>query len=67
MSNVKQLFDGKVTSDTEDTTSAVHRLDFRIVAAVQDAISAGVPQGLIVGVLAGHTHQQTARMVDNAD
>ncbi len=37
--------------------------DAAFVAAIQAAKDAGVPQGLIVALLHGHAHQQTAAMM----
>lgn len=45
---------------------AVEALDASICEAVTAAVDAGVPRGLVVGVLHGHALQQTAAMVDAA-
>lgn len=37
--------------------------DAAIAAAIDAAKEAGVPQGLIVALLHGHAHQQTAAMM----
>lgn len=39
---------------------AVHAMDASIVAAINAAKHAGVPQGLIVGLLHSYAHSQTA-------
>lgn len=38
-------------------------IDASIVAAINAAKDAGVPQGLIVALLHGHAHQQTSEMM----
>ena len=41
---------------------AVHKMDSAIVSAINAAKDAGVPQGLIVGLLHGYAHDQTVAM-----
>lgn len=41
--------------------------DAEIVRAINDAKSAGVPQGLIVALLHGQAHRQTAEMMANSN
>lgn len=41
--------------------------DMEIVRAINNAKSAGVPQGLIVALLHGHAHWQTAEMMANSN
>lgn len=57
------LISGSVTPYVD---VALHRLDQAIAEAIDDAVAQGVPQGLIVALLHGHTFQQTQRMVENA-
>ena len=45
------------------TDVAVRAMDAAIVAAINGAKDAGVPQGLIVGLLHSYAHNQTAALV----
>lgn len=47
----------------QDINVAVSYLDKAIADAVDAAKEAGLPQGLIVGLLHGHAHVQTRQMV----
>ncbi|KTC10352.1 hypothetical protein AO391_24815 [Pseudomonas marginalis ICMP 9505] len=47
----------------KDISTAVSFLDKAIAEAVNAAKAAGLPQGLIVGLLQGHAHAQTHQMV----
>jgi len=58
--NVTPLVHGQVTAST---AAAVHALDNAIVAAITEAKKAQVPQGLIVGIMHAHAHQETAMVV----
>jgi hypothetical protein len=42
---------------------AIADLDSVIAKAIDAAKGAGLPQGLVVAVLHGHAHSETARMV----
>ncbi|MGH8388175.1 MAG: hypothetical protein ACRESJ_22265 [Pseudomonas sp.] len=42
---------------------AVTELDSVIAKAIDAAKGAGLPQGLVVAVLHGHAHSETAKMV----
>lgn len=46
-----------------DIDKAVNDLDSAIAKAVDAAKTAGLPQGLIVGLLHGHAYAQTHQMV----
>ena len=46
-----------------DINAAVTALDKSIADAVDAAKSAGLPQGLVVGLLHGHAHAQTLQIV----
>ncbi|WP_339419024.1 hypothetical protein [Pseudomonas sp. RL_105y_Pfl1_103] len=48
---------------SSDINAAVSDLDKAIADAVDAAKAAGLPQGLIVGLLHGHAHAQTHIMV----
>lgn len=61
--NVRPLAAGDVSRRTE---VAVHAMDAAIVAAINSAKDAGVPQGLIVGLLHSYAHAQTAAILDGA-
>lgn len=61
MSIVSPLLIGAVS---RGTTVALERMDAVIVAAINDAKDAGVPQGLIVALLQGFAHSETADMVN---
>ena len=51
---------GLMTAEQRRTFEAT---DAAFVAAIDAAKEAGVPQGLIVALLHGHAHQQTAAMM----
>lgn len=61
MGNVTRL--RHVLPMSPDINAAVSALDKTIADAVDAAKSAGLPQGLIVGLLHGHAHAQTQQMV----
>ena len=63
MANVSPLTVGEVSRRAD---VAVRAMDVAIVAAINAAKDAGVPQGLIVGLLHGFAHDQTARMMNDA-
>jgi hypothetical protein len=44
-------------------SKAIADLDSVIAKAIDGAKGAGLPQGLIVAVLHGHAHSETAKMV----
>jgi len=46
------------------TVQAVHELEHRLRAAIDEAKRADVPQGLIVALLVGISHQETATMLE---
>ncbi len=48
---------------SQDINAAVSALDKAIATPVDAAKAAGLPQGLIVGLLHGHAHAQTHQMV----
>jgi len=60
MSNVVRLRDGLINPETCWHTQ---ELDDTIASAIDLAKAQGVPQGLIVAVLQGHAHCETAEMV----
>jgi hypothetical protein len=60
MSVVAMPGTGAMTAEQRRTFEAT---DAAFVAAIQAAKDAGVPQGLIVALLHGHAHQQTAAMM----
>lgn len=61
MANVTRL--RHVLPMSPDINAAVVALDKAIADAVGAAKSAGLPQGLIVGLLQRHAHAQTHQMV----
>lgn len=61
MSNVTRL--RRALPLSQDINKALSDLDNTIVKAVDAAKAAGLPQGLIVGLLQGHTYAQTHLMV----
>ncbi|WP_231421697.1 hypothetical protein [Pseudomonas sp. Leaf59] len=61
MSNVTRLRHALPMSP--DINAAVSALDKTIADAVDAAKEAGLPQGLIVGLLHGHAQAQTHQMV----
>ncbi|MGU9812455.1 hypothetical protein [Pseudomonas sp. LF052] len=61
MSNVTRL--RRALPLSQDINKALSDLDNTIVKAVDAAKAAGLPQGLIVGLLHGHAHAQTHQMV----
>jgi hypothetical protein len=61
--NIRPLTVGNVSRRTD---VAVRAMDDAIVAAINAAKNAGVPQGLIVGLLHSYAHDQTAALVNGA-
>jgi hypothetical protein len=61
--NIRPLTVGNVSRRTD---VAVRAMDDAIVAAINAAKDAGVPQGLIVGLLHSYAHDQTAALVNGA-
>lgn len=61
--NVLPLAAGDVSRRTD---VAVRAMDAAIVAAINAAKDAGVPQGLIVGLLHSYAHGQTAALLNGA-
>lgn len=59
--SIVNLFPGGLVS--REQQDELHACDHAIVRAVTAAREAGVPQGLIVALLHGHAHAETARMV----
>jgi len=58
---VHSLFPGGVVS--REQHQAMHDFDRDIARCIDAAKAGDVPQGLIVALLHGHAHQQTAEMV----
>jgi len=48
---------------TPEQRRVFEKTDAAMVAAITAAKDAGVPQGLLVALLHGHAHQQTAAMM----
>ncbi|MEZ1420709.1 hypothetical protein QVM55_12855 [Pseudomonas monteilii] len=46
-----------------DIVLAVHEFDAALVRAIDAAKEADLPQGLLVGLLHGHAHAETHKMV----
>lgn len=46
-----------------DIVHAVAEFDAALVKAIDAAKAAGLPQGLLVGLLHGHAHTETHKMV----
>ncbi|MDZ5741139.1 MULTISPECIES: hypothetical protein [Pseudomonas] len=69
MTHRDDLMTGRVTRIrhelpvSNEIRAAVSGLDAALVAAIDVAKAAGLPQGLIVGLLHGHAHAETHRMV----
>ena len=61
MSNISRIYSEKPVS--AEVAGAVDALGAQVVAALDQAREAGVPQGLIVAIMAGHFHEETARML----
>lgn len=49
---------------TAAMVKAFERFDAEVIDAVNTALMSGVPVGLIVALLHGHAHQQTAAMMN---
>ena len=63
MSNVTRLRHALPMS--QDINKALTDLDSAIAKAVDAARSAGLPQGIVVAILHGQAHAETARMVSS--
>lgn len=47
-----------------DIVHAVAEFDAALVKAIDAAKEAGLPQGMLVGLLQGHAHAETLKMVE---
>lgn len=65
MSNVANIHGALPLSN--ETVKVVRELDKTITDAINKARQAGLPQGLVVGILHGYALGETARMVNAAD
>lgn len=65
MSNVANIHGALPMSN--ETVKVVRELDKTITDAINKARQAGIPQGLVVGILHGYALGETARMVNAAD
>lgn len=63
MSNVTRLRHALPMS--QDINKVLADLDSAIAKAVDAAKSAGLPQGIVVAILHGQAHAETARMVSS--
>ncbi|NWA68048.1 hypothetical protein [Pseudomonas reactans] len=63
MSNVTRLRHALPMS--QDINKVLADLDIAIAKAVDAARSAGLPQGIVVAILHGQAHAETARMVSS--
>lgn len=63
MSNVTRL--RHVLSLPGDVIVATNELDAAVIKAIDDAKSAGLPQGLLVAILHAHAHAETHKMVSS--
>lgn len=65
MSNVSRIYSSAPVS--AEVNEAMTAMCEEIVAALAKAKAAGVPQGLVVAVVAGHFHEETDRMLRQRD
>lgn len=63
MSNITRLRHALPMS--QDINKVMADLDIAIAKAVDAAKSAGLPQGIVVAILHGQAHAETARMVSS--
>lgn len=61
MTNISRIYSEKPVS--AEVAGALDALGAQVVAALDQAREAGVPQGLIVAIIAAHFHEETARML----
>lgn len=61
MTNISRIYSEKPVS--AEVAGAVDALGAQVVAALDRAREAGVPQGMIVAIVAGHFHEEAARML----
>lgn len=61
MTNVSRLYSEKPVS--AEVNDALNALCDEVGAALKKAKDAGVPQGLVVAIMAGCFHEETARML----
>jgi hypothetical protein len=52
---------------SNETVKVIREADAAIVEAINKAVKAGIPQGMLVGMLHGYALEQTARMINAAD
>ena len=65
MSNVSRIYSS--TPVSAEVNEAMTAMCEEIVSALAKAKAAGVPQGLVVAVVAGHFHEETDRMLRQRD
>lgn len=58
---VSRLYSSQPVS--EEVSTALEELAGALAEAIQKAKRTGVPQGLVVAILAGHFHQETGNML----
>lgn len=63
MSNVTRI--RHVLSLPADVVAATNELDAAVIKAIDEAKSAGLPQGLLAAILHGHAHAETHKMVSS--
>ena len=61
MCNISRIYSEKPVS--AEVAGALDALGAHVGAALDQAREDGVPQGLIVAIMAGHFHEETARML----
>lgn len=62
MTNISRLYSEKPVS--AEVNDALNALTEDTSQAIQRAKDAGVPQGLVVAIMAAHFHEETGRMLD---
>ncbi|WP_207936394.1 hypothetical protein [Pseudomonas sp. 51_B] len=63
MSNVTRL--RQVLPLPADVVAATNELDAAVIKAIDEAKSAGLPQGLLAAILHAHAHAETHKMVSS--
>lgn len=65
MTSISRIYSEKPVS--QRVNDALNEMCEELVAALSKGKAAGIPQGLLVAIVAGHFHEETQRMLSMRD
>lgn len=65
MTSVSRIYSEKPVS--EQVNDSLNEMAGKMTVSIQKAKAAGVPQGLLVAILAAHFHEETGRLITIRD